>query len=171
VRAYDWQLVGQIDHQRDGEQWRVRAAKLKAKDKATAWIMHLARNAAGAPVTTRVVAMDEEFRLSTVDDAKELLDVLVQGYCALRQAPLPYFLEAACAYRKALGKDDTRASAQEKAEDAYKADGSFMGPRGDICDPYVALLWRGRKPVRECWEPFTMLADAFWTRFEEVSPL
>jgi exodeoxyribonuclease V gamma subunit len=166
VTGPDWQLTGQLDHQRDGEQWRVRAATLKGKDKARAWMAHVVRNAGGAPVATRVFAKDEELLLDPLPDALPQLDLLVQGYRAARAAPLPYFLEAACAYRTALRKND--ADPVAAAMKAYAADGSF-GARGDICDDYVALLWRGRQPLQDSWETFRVCADAFWARFDQLT--
>lgn len=170
VTGADWQLVGQLEHQRGQEQWRVRAATLKTRDRVRAWIAHVIRNAAGAPATTRVFAKDTELVLPPLADALALLDLLVQGYRAAVTTPLPYFPEAAAAYREAMRDEKKQLRAQELALAAFEADGTF-GVRGDLTDPYVATLWRGRQPLDECWDDFRALTDLFWIPLEAASGL
>lgn len=164
IDGADWRLHGHLELQAPDSQWRIRAATLKANDKAKAWIAHVVRCAAGTPVPTRVIAKDKAFTLAPIDDALGILDILVQGYRAAHAAPLPFFLEAGCAYGEKLAKGEPGLEAALKA---YVADGAF-GARGDGMDTYVSLLWRGRSPVEQCEEAFVSLCEAFWTRFHEV---
>lgn len=164
VQGSDWQLVGRLDHQLPGGQWRVRAAMLKPHDLVRAWIAHLARLAAGAAGETRVLALDGDQRFSDVPNAHALLDVLVQGYRRMLLSPAPYFLGAAAAYRKALtgagAARGTSKSPLEAARAAFAPGGDFAA--GDMDDPYVALLWRGRDPFEGHAEAFVELVTAFW---------
>lgn len=166
VEGLDWVLRGHLDLQRDGEQWRVRAGTLKNKDRARAWIAHVVRCAAGTPVSTRIIAKDNELVLPPIPDAAAELDFLMQGVRAAWSAPLPYFLESACAYRKKVLKNDP--GALESAVYEYRKPQSDYSSGGDGCDPYVQLLWRARDPIVEYQETFVMLADGFWGRFDEV---
>lgn len=166
IQGPDWQVVGQLDFQRDDEQWRVRAGALRPVDTVRAWIAHVARAAAGGRGCTRVIGTnDDEQIFGPLDDPLGILDVLVQAYRHLQSAPLPYFVEAAAAYRDAKAKNKPLV---EAARRAYEADGSFGGLRGDLLDPYVNLLWRGRDPFADGWDSFVTVADAFWAPLEEA---
>jgi exodeoxyribonuclease V gamma subunit len=167
IEGLDWIVRGHLPLQLADEQWRVRAGNLKPRDKARAWIAHVVRCAAGSPVATRVIARDMELVIPPITDAPAQLDLLVQGVRAAWSAPLPYFLEAASVYRKKVLKGDD--SALESARDEYQRESNDYGPGGDLCDPYVHLLWRGRDPIREFAEQFVALADGFWRRFDEVT--
>ncbi|AMW05937.1 exodeoxyribonuclease V subunit gamma [Gemmatimonas phototrophica] len=164
VAGSDWVLRGHLGNQLPHEQWRVRAAKLNVKDKARAWIAHVVRCAATSPVTTRVMARDKELLLPPLTNAMQQLDFLVQGVRAVQTTPLPYFIEAAGAYRDKVRKGEPGIPA---AAVAFAKDDDFG--RGDIADPYVQLLWRGWNPVEECAEQFSALADGFWSTFDEVA--
>ena len=167
VEGLDWVVRGHLALQRPGEQWRVRAATLKTRDKVRAWVAHVVRCAAGGPVTTRVIARDSGLDIPPIADAQAQLDVLVQGVRAAWSTPLPYFLDAAVVYRKKAIKGD--ASAIEAACHEYHRQKDDYRQGGDNCDPYVQRLWRGRDPVREYAAQFAALADAFWARFDEVT--
>lgn len=164
IAGSDWVLRGHLEYQLPQEQWRVRAANLNAKDKARAWIAHVVRCATGAPVATRVIARDQELHLPPLSAAMAQLDVLVQGVRAVREAPLPYFIEAASSYRAKVRKGEPGLAA---AAAAYAKNDDYG--RGDIADPYVQLLWRGWNPVDDCAEQFAALADSFWATFDEVT--
>jgi exodeoxyribonuclease V gamma subunit len=164
VAGSDWVLTGHLGYQQPHEQWRIRAAKLNAKDKARAWIAHVVRCAAAEPVATRVIARDQDLVLPPLTDAMRHLDFLVQGARAVRTAPLPYFLEAACAYRGKVQKGEPGIPA---AVAAYNRNDDYG--TGDIADPYVQLLWRGWNPVDDCAEQFAALADGFWSTFDGVT--
>lgn len=164
IEGADWRLRGHLDLQTTDSQWCIRAARLKAKDKARAWILHVVRCAAAAPVATRLVSTDKQLVLAPIDDAHDILDILVQGYRAALAFPLPYFLEAGCAYSEKIAKGEP---GLEAAQRAFLSDGLFGSP-GDGRDPYVALLWRGRSPIPEHEEAFVGVCDAFWTRLHEV---
>jgi exonuclease V gamma subunit len=142
----------------------VRAAKLSAKDKARAWMAHVVRCAAAAPVVTRVIARDKELLLPPLTNAMPLLDFLVQGVRAVQTAPLPYFIEAASAFRAKARKGEPALPA---AAAAYAKNDDYG--KGDIADPYVQLLWRGWNPVEDCAEHFGALANGFWAAFDEVT--
>jgi exonuclease V gamma subunit len=167
IEGLDWVVRGHLSLQLPGEQWRVRAGNLKPRDKARAWIAHVVRCAAGTPVSTRVIARDGELVIPPIHDAHGQLDLLVQGVRAAVQHPVPYFLDAACAYRKKVlkGEDD----ALDAAHREYHRQPGDFGAGGDHCDSYVQLLWRGRDPIREFPEQFIALANGFWTRFDEVT--
>lgn len=167
VAGPDWTLVGQLDFQLDDAQWRVRAAPLKTADLVRAWVAHVARAAAGGRGETRVFGTNDTVRIfEPLDNPLAVLDLLVQGVRHLRTAPLPYFIEAADAYRDAVRRKRPPVDA---ARAAYEADGSFGGRRGDLLDPYVQLLWRGRDPFAEAWDAFASVADGFWTPLEQAT--
>lgn len=167
IAGPDWTVVGQLDFQLDNAQWRVRAASLNTADTVRAWVAHVARAAAGGHGDTRLVGMPNEERVfGPLADPLSVLDTLVQGVRAMRAAPLPYFIEAAAAYRDARARNRPLV---EAARSAYEADGSFGSKRGDLLDPYVQLLWRGRDPFAEAWDAFVAVADAFWTPLEEAT--
>lgn len=160
VQGADWVIRGQLGQQLPAEQWRVRAANLSTKDKTRAWIAHVVRCAAATPVPTRVIARDQELWLPPVADAMPQLDVLVQGVRIVRQMPLPYFPEAACVYGAKVHKGEPGLDA---AIAMYEKHDEFG--RGDIADPYVQLLWRGRQPIEERADDFIALANAFWSGY------
>ncbi|NCW44555.1 MAG: hypothetical protein EBV77_03550 [Gemmatimonadaceae bacterium] len=116
---------------------------------------------------TRVIARDGELLIPGITDAHALLDLLVQGVRAARSAPLPYFLEAAYAYRQQVRKD--RDGAMEAAHRAYHREPNDFDSGGDRANGYVNLLWRGRDPIAEYPHRFAALADGFWARFDEVT--
>ena len=167
ITGIDWTVRGHLPLQLQYEQWRVRAGKLTTRDRARAWVAHVVRCAAAAPVATRVIARNEELLIPPVTDAMQVLDFLVQGVRAVQQVPLPYFLDAAAAYRTKARKGDPFARAAAHAE--YHREPGFGRPGGDGSDAYVQLLWRGRDPIEECAEAFVALADGFWARFDEVT--
>jgi exonuclease V gamma subunit len=167
VEGLDWVVRGHLALQREGEQWRVRAATLNTRDMVRAWVAHVVRCAAGTPVSTRIIARDGDLLIPPIVDAPVLLDMLVQGVRAAWTAPLPYFLDAAVAYRKKALKGDD--SAIDAACHEYHREKDDYRQGGDNCDPYVQLLWRGRDPVREHGAQFAAIADAFWVRFDEVT--
>ncbi len=167
VEGPDWVIRGHLPLQLAGEQWRVRAGNLTASDKARAWVAHVVRCAAATPVATRVIARDGELLIPGITDAHALLDLLVQGVRAAWSAPLPYFLEAAYAYRQQVRKD--RDGAMEAAHRAYHREPDDFNSGGDRANGYVNLLWRGRDPIAEYPHRFVALADGFWARFDEVT--
>lgn len=168
LRGHGWQLVGRLDYQHAEEQWRVRAATLKPRDVVRGWIAHLARQAMGVGGTTRVMALDQELRFAPQADAMVLLEALVQGYQRMLAEPMPYFLAAAVAYRKAIATASSGRGAAKPPLEAARAKFAPGGDygEGDLDDPYVALLWRERDPFAHHADAFVALVDAFWEPLE-----
>lgn len=164
VSGADWTLQGTLDHQLADGQLRVRAATLKARDRIRAWIMHVARSAMVGSGVTRLVATDQTIHFAAVANAADLLDAIVQGARHLRQFPMPYFPDSAAAYREAVRKGRPGSDA---ARQVYE--GNDHGTRGESADAFVALLWRGRDPLHDCWNDFTIIADTFWTPLEDAT--
>jgi exodeoxyribonuclease V gamma subunit len=168
LRGQGWHLVGRLDYQHTGEQWRVRAATLKPRDVVRGWIAHLARQAMGVGGTTRVMALDQEVQFAPQADAMARLEWLVHAYQRMLAEPQPYFLTAAVAYRKAIA---TALSGRGAAKPPLEAARAKFAPGGDygdgdLDDPYVALLWRGRDPFAQHADAFVSLVDAFWEPLE-----
>jgi exodeoxyribonuclease V gamma subunit len=155
-----WTLTGRLDWQLADRQLRARGAKLKVHDEVRAWIAHLVRCAAGAPVPTELYAKDAHVTFRSVPDAMAQLEGLVAMSRDVLRAPVPYFVNAAAAYRKA--KQDPMARARQ----AYAAASDYA--RCDLDDPYVALLWRGRDPFDCCADEFERLTQLFWMPLDEA---
>lgn len=163
VEGAAWQLVGRLDFQRPDEQWHVRAAACKPKDLVRAWIAHLARAAMGGKGPTRVLALDAVSWFNPFGSSSEpmaVLELLVGHYRRVLSRPVPYFLNASHAYRHALNSKRGSTPPLSAARAAYGPGGEYR--KGDVDDPYVALLWRGRDPFEAHAEEFISLTDAFW---------
>ncbi len=77
-----------------------RCAKLKANDLLRAWLYHLAANATQPGRITTLVTEDELCRFRPPEDARHLLEELLNHYWAGLQAPLKFFPRSAFAFVK-----------------------------------------------------------------------
>ncbi len=161
-----WLLTGYLGFQLDNEQWMVRAATIKAKDRVRAWIAHVARSALGVEGPTRLIGLDQENTFGSIAEPQRVLDVLMAGYRDILSRPVPYFTGAAEAYRKAVGTGAGKYEALKKARKSFISLDNDFGSRADLDDPYVALLWRGRDPFETHREEFIDLTNGFWGPLE-----
>lgn len=79
-----------------------RCAKLKANDLLRGWLFHLAANATQTGRITTLVTEDELLRFRPPEDARHLLEDLLQHYWAGLQAPLKFFPRSAFAFVKQM---------------------------------------------------------------------
>jgi exodeoxyribonuclease V gamma subunit len=136
-------LSGRLDRIWPGGMLRYRHAKLKGRDRISAWIEHLVLNtigAAGYPDQTRLVMSDGSISYGPVDDAARLLEVFLHYYREGLTRPLRLFPESAYAYAH---KGEWRLDrAMGKWESGFNRDGE-----GD--DPYYRLCFAEDEPLNE----------------------
>lgn len=154
---------------------RFRAGGVRPKDLVAAWLDHLAVGAGRAATTTALGTRDScHFESLPADDARMLLQGLVRGYRAVRQAVPPLFEKASYAYADKMSAAQRaawldRILARERAAaglgdgahngvpdvngwalgQAGKAFEGGFGRTGDRDDAYVALAVRGRDPFAD----------------------
>jgi len=176
-----WRLTGRVDGVRLGARYVVRPGKVRPEYWVRAWVEHLVLCAAreagvvGAPEQTIVVGKDEQRVLGPVSNATRVLASLVVATRNAYRAPLPFFPQAAWAWRDVmypwpkkskrggrsadLSSSEASAKAMAKARDAFLLESSRFSPiGGDHEDPYVALCFRGAAPMDERREEFVQLA-------------
>ncbi len=173
VAGDGWEITGRLDLLTTDGRVAVHATTMKPKYLLRAWIAHLLLNAASGddlpPRVSFVYCSDTAFRFPPVPNARELLDALVLGYRQALAAPLPVFEKASYAMWEQVWK--LRAGSKSKKEplacarSAYEStDKPWDGGKtfGDDHDAYVALVWRGRRPLDEESEEFARLSETLW---------
>jgi exodeoxyribonuclease V gamma subunit len=136
-------LSGRLDRIWSSGMLRYRHAKLKGRDRISAWIENLVLNtigAAGYPVETRLIMSDGSISYQPVDEAAGLLKVLLDYYWKGLTRPLRLFPESACAY--AHNGEWRLDRAKGKWEKGFNRDGE-----GD--DPYYRLCFDDEDPLNE----------------------
>lgn len=154
-----WRLTGRIDGIVDGGRRQMRAATLKHKDLVRAWITHVALCAQRAGQETTLIGTDDTVLFKPVLNPTAMLDFLIGEYANALVAPLPFFLAASEKYHRTLR------STRSKGDPLHDADNAYEGneySKGDGTDPYVALCWRGRSPIRDCADRFVEITTTFW---------
>jgi exodeoxyribonuclease V gamma subunit len=104
------------------------------------WCTHLAANAAGLRLESRLHGPDARLRLAELpqDQARALLDALLEALRQGMQAPPPVARQTAYAWL--LADPDKPGAAQHAARAAYE--GGDFGPRGEAeQDPHLARAW------------------------------
>jgi exodeoxyribonuclease V gamma subunit len=126
---------------RDGP-LRFRPAKLKAKDRLRAWVLHLGACALHPEeaVETVHVAQDKTLVLGSVADPGPLLADLLGAYARGQREPLPFFPETSLALAAEAGEPTGKVWAAWEGE---------RNPGAESRDAAVAIAWRGRHPLQE----------------------
>ncbi|HYW49580.1 MAG TPA: exodeoxyribonuclease V subunit gamma [Gemmatimonadaceae bacterium] len=180
-----WRVSGTLDGVRGDARYVVRAGTFRPNHEIRAWIEHIvmcaAREAAAddpaaqslIPSTSVLVGVSSEKgvhkpklcdRHEAVPNATAVLSALMSAARDGRDAPLPFFPQAAMAWLKALrGNAKLKKNARPRdpqfdAIAAYDTDGGFAGMPGDHADPHVALCFRGVHPLEDRWHDFEALA-------------
>jgi len=154
-------LTGWLPGPVDCSQVTYRFGKLRARDRISAWIRHLALCAAcpDTPWESLHLAEDFTLRIDPVQNAlhslEELLDARWQGL----QAPLCFFPETSLAYAE---DGEVSSKVLKRWTDPYNN-------LGDSLDQAVAIAWRGLDPLDR--PDFAELADRIWRPLLEVSNL
>lgn len=151
------QLVGEVPS--PGMQGRLvwRFAKLKAKDRLSAWLRHLCACASALSEPTLLVGRDDTLRYAALDavTAQQYLKVLLTNYLVGNCRPLPFFPESALAFATQLHKGKGREEALAAAAKVW-----FSGEytRGEDNDRHYRLCF-GSDPLDSVFEE---LAQAIW---------
>ena len=113
------------------------------------WVHHLAVQLAAGPAATVVHGLVESLDFAPVDDAAELLGVLVALYRRGQSERVPLFPRTSFAYASKAGKDEATALASARSEWEGNEFREVAGERDDV---YVALAWRGvAEPLDEAF--------------------
>ena len=174
----DWRVSGTLDGVRGDSRHVVRAGKFRAAHEVRAWVEHVvmcaaAQQSGGAvPQHTVLLGFDQKARecdrFVAVPDALTVLGALVSEARRGRQAPLPFFPQAAVKWRDAqLGNLKVRKGKLPKdprheAVLAFDSVGGFGQPGGDHTEEHVALCFRGQDPMTDRWDDFEALATTLF---------
>lgn len=170
IAGKGWVLMGQLEGLTPDGCCQYRCTDRKPKDLIRAWVNHVALNAvrgAADPCQTRLVYRNGVWRLAPVDNPMRRLEALVEGYRRGLRAPLLFFEQSSHAF--AERERAFRMKQPVKTPASVEALKKWAGPRleeqgepGDYADPYVALCFRGRDPLREQEKAFQEEARSFW---------
>ena len=165
-----WRLTGRIDGLVNGGRLQVRAATIKTKDCARAWVTHVVLSAAlearddTANVVTTLMGKDQAIEIGAVERPMGLLDALMDGVRRALQTPMPFFEHASNKYATSKKLGD------EQIDDARKAFDGNDYQNGDAADEYVALCWRARSPFDDdTVDEFIDLSTRFWEGYRRAT--
>ena len=166
-------LTGRLDSIYPDYLLQYRFAKLKCKDRLTAWIRHLALNALSAenyPGQTLLVAGDAVRRYSPAPDAVEILEELLELYWQGLKLPLHFFPDTSFAYTESFLDKADASRAMNAASKTWNGSNDYPGEFGR--DKYYPVVFRDSAPL-DNW--FTELSLKICTPLleheEEFSPL
>ncbi len=159
-----WRLTGRIDGLVAGGRLQVRAAKIKDKDRARAWVTHVVLSAVKASdvehLVTTLIGTDATITIGAVERPMAVLDVLMRGVRRTLETPMPFFEHASYKYASSSKPSD---AAIDDASQAYIGS-DYM--EGDASDEYVALCWRARSPFDDdTIDEFVELSSEFWSGY------
>ncbi|WP_411279305.1 exodeoxyribonuclease V subunit gamma [Gemmatimonas sp.] len=176
VIGTDWRISGTVEGVIDDVRYVVRTGRFAAKHRIVAWVEHVVMCAArqqGAevPATTVLLYPDAKKEkaivetLTSVSNARDMLDDWIGAMHAARRAPLPFFPNAAEAYRAAMVHNATIAAnpksrAKEQvpiAKAAAAFTGGSFGAAGDESDPYLQLCFRDSLAFKDFEKDFEAL--------------
>jgi exonuclease V gamma subunit len=186
VLGTDWRITGAVEGVIEHARYVVRTGSVSARHRIVAWVEHVVMCAAkqqGAevPGTTVLTYPDSRKEKAIVEsmievpNATDVLDGWISAMHDARRAPLPFFPNAAEAYRASMVHNakialnpKSRAQPQlpiKKAAAAFT--GNDFGAPGDEADPYVQLCFRDTLAFdtqRDMFESLTIrLFEASWS--------
>lgn len=138
---------------------RRRPAALTAKDRITAWLMHLTLCASGAdrqPQETFLFSPEETATLSPVENADELLEELLELYGRGLREPLRFFPSTSWRFAERTLRPSTRdrQSPQQAARGVWEGNDYNVSERKD---PYYEYCFRGMDdPLDAVWEELAL---------------
>lgn len=153
LRAGAFSLSGKIEPIYGGRIVQFRCAKLKPKDRLSAWILHLAKCAAAPDAVneTLLIGGDETVRFAPVKNAAELLANLLAIYWRGLCKPLPFFPASALEYAAAelLPSGHAQLSPIEKARRKWHgSEYRHSGEKdGEATKNYTALCFGKADPL------------------------
>lgn len=159
----DRELQGTLDHLGNGGRVVGRAGALKGSDCLRLWIAHLALCAAApvgvAPRSQLLMWGGEVLSLKPVAEPLRHLHDLAALAESARSEPQPFLAESSWCYASTLARRGDADQALKSARQSYHRGQS---PRGvfEEEDPWIALAFRGREPLRE--PDFAALAMAVY---------
>jgi exodeoxyribonuclease V gamma subunit len=186
VVGTDWRITGAVEGVIKNARYVVRTGSFNAKHRIVAWVEHVVMCAAkqqGAevPGTTVLLSPDSKKEKAIVEsmiempDAIAILDGWISAMHDARRAPLPFFPNAAEAYRASMVHNAKIAmNAKSKAKPqlpinkaAAAFTGNDFGAPGDQTNPYLQLCFRDTLAFdtqRDAFETLTkMLFEASWS--------
>jgi exodeoxyribonuclease V gamma subunit len=123
-----------------------RPSRIKAKDHLALWVRHLALCLTLAPTSQLIMENSLlSFHPLKEDDARALLQGLIDLWHQGQARPLPLFPAASLAYIEALDKGNTEAEAISKAQDTWEKDDYGTG-KSSLA---VASLFQNQDPISE----------------------
>jgi len=186
VVGTDWRITGAVEGVIESVRYVVRSGSVSARHRIVAWVEHVVMCAAkqqGAevPGTTVLTYPDSKKEKAIVEsmievpDATAILDGWISAMHDARRAPLPFFPNAAEAYRASMVHNErivlnpkSRAKTQlpiTKAAAAFT--GNDFGAPGDESDPYLQLCFRDTLAFDASESEFvrltTMLFEPSWS--------
>lgn len=140
------------------------AGKIKPRHLLSAWLAHLALNAAALPdagLQTTLVGTDENVVFAPEPQAKARLAEWITAWKSAWNAPLPFFSKASAAWAAAIQDDKDEDAALKAARKEWQAvefkrEGWEMG---ESEDRWHQCLWRDEEPFGEM---FAELAERLW---------
>ncbi len=132
-------------------------SKLSGKQKVSAWVKHVAMNAAGLALETVLVCKDKTLRLAplTKADAAARLADLLDLYWRGLEAPLLFFPDPSLLYVETLRKVKSTDAAMARATKDFDDSEKF----GASTCPYVQRAFGGAFPLDDAFEPFSAARD------------
>ena len=145
-----FRLTGRLDSIYPDHHLQYRFAKLKSKDRLTAWIRHLALNAMSAkgyPDQTLLVAGDAIKRYRSVTDAAGILEELLGLYWQGLRLPLHFFPDTSFAYTESFLDKADESKAMKAASRIWNGGNGRPGECGR--DKYYPVVFRDSDPMDE----------------------
>jgi exodeoxyribonuclease V gamma subunit len=142
-------VVARLRHTSANTQVLATYSSISGKQRVSAWVRHVAMNAAGVHLPTVLVCKDDVRRFApmTRDEATARLSDLVEIYRRGLGAPLLFFPDTSVAYLERL-RARGGVAAMVEAERVFQDDYS-----GGAC-AYVSRAFGGASPLPDAFEPF-----------------
>ncbi|MGC8775660.1 MAG: exodeoxyribonuclease V subunit gamma, partial [Chlorobaculum sp.] len=142
-----FRLTGRLDHLLPTGQLLYRCARMRAQDRLSSWLLHLARHAAGRSEAhkTRIITLDRSISYRPVAGAMERLEALLELYREGLAEPLPFFPRTSLAWAE---KADKPEADRRKAALGEWLDG-FGGIGGEGSDPAIRRCFGDEPPFSE----------------------
>lgn len=147
-------LSGTIGNFRSGTLLRYRCATIKPKDQLSAWIDHLAWNAAVGetePAQTALVGKDGSCTFSVPVESTALLAQLLEFYWAGFKEPLRFFPRSSFAYAEAIKQQKEPEAALREARKKWETQ-RFSDAPGEEEDLYNKQAFGDGNPLDQAFE-------------------
>jgi len=149
-----FRLSGTVGDFRSGTLLRYRCATIKPKDQLSAWIDHLAWNAAAGkiePALTTLVGKDGSLSFSVPEESTQFLAQLLEFYWAGLREPLRFFPRSSFAYAEAIKRQKEPEVALREARKAWERQ-PFSAAPAEGEDLYNKLAFGDGDPLDEAFE-------------------